>query len=179
MVTYGGRAAEVPGDPITRSVLKGFLESAAGGKDVNQVNVRTMAGSLGLRVEEIKSNEDTDFNEWLHVAVYSGEQKTSAGGTLYGAKHQPRIVRVNSQPVEIVPEGVLLFLTNKDRPGIVGYLGTLMGRHHVNIASMSLSRDIAGGQALTVLSLDSVPAAAVLEEVQKDPDISNVRVVKL
>ncbi len=179
VVTYGGGAAEVPGDPITRSVLKGFLESAAGGKDVNQVNVRTMAGSLGLRVEEIKSNEDTDFNEWLHVAVYSGEQKTSAGGTLYGAKHQPRIVRVNSQPVEIVPEGVLLFLTNKDRPGIVGYLGTLMGRHHVNIASMSLSRDIAGGQALTVLSLDSVPAAAVLEEVQKDPDISNVRVVKL
>jgi len=179
VVTYGGRAAEVPGDPITRSVLKGFLESAAGGKDVNLVNVRTMAGSLGLRVEEIKSNEDTDFNEWLHVAVYSGEQKTSAGGTLYGAKHQPRIVRVNSQPVEIVPEGVLLFLTNKDRPGIVGYLGTLMGRHHVNIASMSLSRDIAGGQALTVLSLDSVPAAAVLEEVQKDPDISNVRVVKL
>jgi len=179
VVTYGGRAAEVPGDPITRSVLKGFLESAAGGKDVNQVNVRTMAGSLGLRVEEIKSNEDTDFNEWLHVAVYSGEQKTSAGGTLYGAKHQPRIVRVNSQPVEIVPEGVLLFLTNKDRPGIVGYLGTLMGRHHVNIASMSLSRDIAGGQALTVLSLDSVPAAAVLEEVQKDPDISNVKVVKL
>jgi D-3-phosphoglycerate dehydrogenase len=179
VVTYGGGAAEVPGDPITRSVLKGFLESAAGGKDVNQVNVRTMAGSLGLRVEEIKSNEDTDFNEWLHVAVYSGEQKTSAGGTLYGAKHQPRIVRVNSQPVEIVPEGVLLFLTNKDRPGIVGYLGTLMGRHQVNIASMSLSRDIAGGQALTVLSLDSVPAAAVLEEVQKDPDISNVRVVKL
>ncbi len=179
VVTYGGRAAEVPGDPITRSVLKGFLESAAGGKDVNQVNVRTMAGSLGLRVEEIKSNEDTDFNEWLHVAVYSGEQKTSAGGTLYGTKHLPRIVRVNSQPVEIVPEGVLLFLTNKDRPGIVGYLGTLMGRHHVNIASMSLSRDIAGGQALTVLSLDSVPAPAVLEEVQKDPDISNVKVVKL
>jgi D-3-phosphoglycerate dehydrogenase len=179
VVTYGGKATEVPGDPITRSVLKGFLEAAAGGKDVNQVNVRTMASSLGLRVEEIKSNEETDFNEWLHVAVYSGEQKISAGGTLYGSKHQPRIVRVNSQTVEIVPEGVLLFLTNKDRPGIVGYLGTLMGRHQVNIARMSLSRDIAGGQALTVLSLDSVPPQALLEEIQKDSDISNVRVVKL
>jgi D-3-phosphoglycerate dehydrogenase len=88
-------------------------------------------------------------------------------------------VRVNSMPVEIVPEGVLLLLTNKDRPGIVGYLGTLMGRHQVNIASMSLSRDTAGGQALTVLNLDSVPPPAVLEEIQKDPDISNVRVVKL
>ncbi len=178
VVTYGGKATEVPSDPITRFVLKGFLESA-GGRDVNQVNVRTLAQGLGLRVEEIKSNEDTDFIEWLHLAVYSGDQKISAGGTLYGAKKQPRIVRVNGQPVEIVPEGVLFFMTNKDRPGIVGQLGTLMGRHHVNIANMSLSRDIAGGRALSVLSLDSVPPAEFLEEVQKDPDISDVRVVKL
>jgi D-3-phosphoglycerate dehydrogenase len=178
VVTYGGKATEVPGDPITRYVLKGFLESA-GGKDVNQVNVRTLASSLGLRVEEIKSNEETDFYEWLHLAVFSGDQKISVGGTLHGSKRQPRIVRVNGQPVEIVPEGVLFFLTNKDRPGIVGYLGSLMGRHNVNIASMSLNRDIAGGHALTVLNLDSVPPAAVLEEIQKDPDISNVRVVKL
>ncbi len=178
VITYGGKATEVPGDPITRFVLKGFLE-LAGGKDVNQVNVRTLANSLGLRVEEIKSNEETDFNEWLHLAVFSGDQKISAGGTLYGSRKQPRIVRVNSRPVEIVPEGVLLFLTNKDRPGIVGYLGTLMSRHNVNIASMSLSRDTAGGHALTVLNLDSEPPTALLEEAQKDPDISNVRVVKL
>jgi len=178
VITYGGKATEVPEDPITRFLLKGFLESA-GGKDVNQVNVRTLANSLGLRVEEIKSNEETDYNEWLHVAVHAGEQKISAGGTFYGVKNQPRIVRLNGQPVEIVPEGVLFLMTNKDRPGIVGYIGTLMGRHQVNIASMSLGRDIAGGHALTVLNLDSVPPAAALEEVQKDPDISNVRVVKL
>lgn len=178
VVTYGGKATEVPNDPITRFVLKGFLESA-GGQDVNQVNVRTLATALGLRVEEIKSNEETDFTEWLHLAVYSGDQKISAGGTLYGSRRQPRIVRVNSHPVEIVPEGVLFFMTNKDRPGIVGYLGTLMGRHNVNIASMSLSRDIEGGRALTVLNLDSVPPPEMLAEAQKDPDISNVKVVKL
>jgi D-3-phosphoglycerate dehydrogenase len=178
IVTYGGKATEVPSDPVTRMVLKGFLESA-GGKDVNQVNVRAMATGLGLLVEEIKSNEDTDFNEWLHVAVKSGEQRFSAGGTIFGKRNQPRIVRLNSTPVEIVPEGVLFLMNNKDRPGIVGHLGTLMGKHRVNIASMSLSRDNAGGQALTVLNLDSVPPPALLEEIQKDPDISNVRVVKL
>ena len=178
VITYGGKAAEVPGDPITRFVLKGFLESA-GGKDVNQVNVRALATGLGLRVEEIKSNEETDFNEWLHLAVFNDGQKVSVGGTLYSSKRQPRIVRVNGQPVEIVPQGVLFMLTNKDRPGIVGHLGTLLGRHHVNIASMTLSRDIAGGRALTVLSVDSVPPAAVIEELQKDPDFSDIRVVKL
>ena len=88
-------------------------------------------------------------------------------------------MRLNGRPVEIVPEGVLFLMNNKDRPGIVGYLGTLMSKHNVNIASMSLSRDNAGGQALTVLNLDSVPPPALLEEIQKDPDISNVRVVKL
>lgn len=178
IVTYGGKATELPTDPITRVVLKGFLESA-GGKDVNQVNVRALASALGIVVEEIKSNEDTDYNEWVHVAVKSGEQRFSAGGTIFGKRHLPRIVRLNSRPVEIVPEGVLFLMNNKDRPGIVGYLGTLMSKHNVNIASMSLSRDNAGGQALTVLNLDSVPPTALLEEIQKDPDISNVRVIKL
>ena len=178
VVTYGGKATDLPTDPITRSVLKGFLESAAG-KDVNQVNVRALAHGLGLVVEEIKSNEETDFTEWLHVAVHAGGDKVSAGGTFFGAHSHPRIVRLNSHPVEIVPAGVLFLMTNKDRPGIVGYLGTLMAKHHVNIASMSLSREQVGGRALTVLNLDSVPPVELLEEVQKDPDIGDVRVVRL
>src|SRR5579863_10548063 len=70
-IAYGGKAQQYPADPITRSVLKGFLEMA-GGKEVNQVNVRALASALGLEVQEIKSSEETDFNEWLHVAVFSG-----------------------------------------------------------------------------------------------------------
>jgi D-3-phosphoglycerate dehydrogenase / 2-oxoglutarate reductase len=178
VITYGGRATEMPGDPISRSVLRGFLESA-GGKEVNQVNVRALAAGLGLLVEEIKSNEETDFNEWLHLAVYSEGHKVSAGGTFFGKQSHPRIVRINSLPVEVVPAGVLFLMTNKDRPGIVGYIGTLMSKYNVNIANMSLSRDSKGGHALTVLNLDSVPPAGLLEEIQRDPDISNVRVVKL
>jgi D-3-phosphoglycerate dehydrogenase len=178
IVTYGGKATDLPTDPITRAVLKGFLESV-GGSEVNFINVMVMAHTLGLLVEEIKSNEETDFSEWLHVSVFSDGHKVSAGGTFFSARHHPRIVRLNSRPVEIVPKGILFIMTNKDRPGIVGHLGTLMGKHQVNIASMSLTRDAMGGQALTVLNLDSVPPPALLEEIQKDPDISNVRVVKL
>jgi D-3-phosphoglycerate dehydrogenase len=160
-------------------MLKGFLEGA-GGKDVNQVNVRVMAKGLGLVVEEIKSNEETDFNEWIHVAVYSGGEKVvSAGGTTFGARSQPRIVRLNSRTVEIVPEGVLFIMNNNDRPGIVGHVGTLMGKHNVNIASMTLNRDKVGGQALTILNVDTAPPKSLIEEIEKDPDISNVRIVTL
>ena len=70
-------------------------------------------------------------------------------------------------------------MNNKDRPGLVGHIGSLMAKHNVNIASMSLSRDQAGGQALTVLNLDQVPPQALLDELAKDQDVSNVRVVKL
>ena len=158
VVTYGGTSSrKSPATPLPATSWKGFLESA-GGRDVNQVNVRALAQGLGLRVEEIKSNEATDFSEWLHLSVFSGDQKVSVGGTLYGSKQQPRIVRINSQPVELVPEGVMILFTNKDRPGIVGQLGTLLGRHQVNIANMSLSRDIAGGRPDVGLSVDSSAA---------------------
>lgn len=179
VITYGGKAAELRSDPVTRSLLKGFLESA-GGKDVNQVNVRLMAKGLGLVIEEIKSNEETDYNEWIHVAVYSGGEKVvSTGGTVFGARNLPRIVRLNGRSVEIVPEGVLFLMNNKDRPGIVGHLGTMMGKYQVNIANMTLDRDNQGGQALTVLNVDSVPPRELIDELQKDPDISNVRIVTL
>ena len=179
-ITYGGKARELPNiDPITRAILLGFL-SRVSVKDLNNVNVRSIASTLGLTVEEKRSSEPVTFNEWLHVQVFqSGRKVVSAGGTFFGSPDNPRIVRVFSQPTEIVPSGVVLLLKNKDRPGIVGYLGTLMSKYNVNIASMSLSRDTVGGQALTVLNLDSVPPPEVLDEIQRDPDISNVKVVEL
>lgn len=179
-ITYGGKAQELPNiDPVTRAVLLGFL-SRAGVKDLNNVNVRGIASTLGLTVEEKRSNEPVTFNEWLHVQAFNNGQKViSAGGTFFGSPENPRIVRLFSQATEIVPFGVVLLLENKDRPGIVGYLGTLLSNHGVNIASMSLTRDTVGGRALTVLNLDSVPPAGFLAELEKDPDIQNVNVVKL
>lgn len=178
-ITYGGKAQELPvTDPVTRSILKGFLSISAG-KDLNYVNVRAQASARGITVEEKRSDEAVTFNEWLHVAVFSGDQKISAGGTFFGSPNNPRIVRVFSRPVEIHPEGVVLLLNNRDRPGIIGYLGNLFAKENVNIASMSLSRDTVGGQALTVFQLDTVPPSTLMDEIRKDPDISNVRVVKL
>src|SRR5262245_28868310 len=178
-ITYGGRAQEITTDPVTRSILRGFLEFSAG-RDINYVNVRSAAHARGILVEEKKSDEAVTFNEWLHVAIFAdGQKAVSAGGTFFGSPNNPRIVRVFSMPVEIVPSGVVFLMNNKDRPGMVGHIGMLMGRYKVNIASMSLGRDQAGGQALTVLNLDSVPPQEALDEIRKDPDISNVRVVKL
>ncbi len=138
-ITYGGKAQELPNiDPVTRAIVLGFLSRAAV-KDLNNINVRSIASTLGLTVEEKRSNEPVTFNEWLHVQVFNGTEKViSAGGTFFGSPNNPRIVRVFSTPVEIPISGTVLLLNNKDRPGMVGYLGTLLGKHNVNIASMSL-----------------------------------------
>jgi D-3-phosphoglycerate dehydrogenase len=179
-ITYGGNARLLPNvDPVTRAILRGFL-STSNLKDVNTVNVRSVAQSIGITVEEKKSDEPVTFNEWVHVQAFAATRKLiSAGGTFFGSPNNPRIVRLYSQPVEIPASGTALMLNNADRPGIVGHLGSILGKHKVNIASMSLSRDAAGGRAMTVLSLDSVPSQAVLDELKKDADISNVKVVTL
>ncbi|MGA0408322.1 MAG: phosphoglycerate dehydrogenase, partial [Limisphaerales bacterium] len=85
VITFGGKATDVPFDPIARFVLTGFLANA-GGNNVNQINAKAMADSLGIVVEQVQSNEATDFIEWLHVAAYKGSEKTSAGGTFFGAQ---------------------------------------------------------------------------------------------
>lgn len=178
IITFGGKATGLPGDPVSRAVLNGFLQNAAG-SEVNTVNVRAMAESLGLLVEERKSNEETDFAEWLHVAAVSGEERRSVGGTFFSSRAHPRVVRINSQPVEIIPEGVLLLLRNTDRPGMVGHIGSMLGQAGVNIGSMSLHRDQEGGKALTVLNLDSVPPEAVLQQMADDEAISDIHVIEL
>jgi D-3-phosphoglycerate dehydrogenase len=179
VITYGGKAVELPADDaITRSILTGFLKHT-GGEEVNSVNVRSVAAARGIAVEEIKSTEQTDFNEWLHVAVWSGNTHVSIGGTFFGARNEPRIVRVNSNPVEATPSGVILLLENHDVPGIVGRIGTILGAHNVNIASMSLSRNEVGGRALTLLNLDSAPGSELLSKLLESGDIFSARVIQL
>ncbi len=161
---------------ITRSILKGFLQ-IAGGSDINEVNAPAFAKSLGLKVSESRLSAPGDYNDMLELAA-TGEGKTvSVGGAFFGAT--PRIVSVNSRPVEARPHGVVLVLENTDRPGMVGRIGTLLGNHGVNIATMSLSRNQAGGTALTVLNLDSAPNAALLEEIRASDDIHSAQVIEL
>ncbi len=173
-IEFSGKAAEWETNPIQRAILIGLL-SKAQGTEINYVNAPAVAGNLGLRVEEIKTAESEDYAELITVRADS----YNVAGTFFGSLNNPRIVRINDMPVEAIPAGVLFIMTNADRPGIVGWIGTIMGKHGVNIASMSLGRDKQGGRALTVINLDSAPGDAVLAEIRADKDIYDVKVAKL
>ena len=175
-INYSGKVNEVDTTAITRSVLKGFLR-AAGGSDVNEVNAPAFAESLGLKVSESRLSAPGDYTDMLELSA-AGEGKTvSVGGAFFGAT--PRIVSINRRPVEARPHGVVLVLENTDRPGMVGRIGTLLGDHGVNIATMSLSRNQAGGTALTVLNLDTAPDATLLEQIRVSEDIHSAQVIEL
>ncbi|PWU09287.1 MAG: phosphoglycerate dehydrogenase [Verrucomicrobia bacterium] len=162
--------------PLTRSVLTGFLRQS-GGSEVNQVNAPTLANSLGLRVTEIRHSDSGEFSEWIEARAISGEDEVSVRGTFFGSK--PRLVMINHRFVEAVPEGVILILENRDRPGIVGHVGTILGEYNINIASMSLGRLEAGGHVLTLLNLDTAPAENLMQRLAADPDIFSARVIQL
>ena len=175
-INYSGKVNEVDTTAITRAVLKGFLQ-AAGGSEVNEVNAPAFGESLGLKVSESRLSAPGDYTDMLEVSAAAEGKTVSVGGAFFGAT--PRIVSINSRPVEARPHGVVLVLENTDRPGMVGRIGTLLGNHGVNIATMSLSRNQAGGTALTVLNLDSAPDEKVLNEIRTGEDIRSAQVIEL
>ena len=175
-VNYSGKVNEVDTSAITRAVLKGFLQ-IAGGLEVNEVNAPAFAETLGLKVSESRLSAPGDYTDMLELSAVAEGKTVSVGGAFFGAT--PRIVSINSRPVEARPHGVLLVLENTDRPGMVGRIGTLLGDHGVNIATMSLSRNQAGGTALTVLNLDTAPSEKLLSEVRSSEDIQSAQVIQL
>ena len=175
-INYSGKVNEVDTTAITRAVLKGFLQTA-GGQEINEVNAPAFAESLGLTVTETRLSAAGDYTDMLELSAAAEGKSVSVGGAFFGAT--PRIVSVNSRPVEARPHGVVLVLENADRPGMVGRIGTLLGEHGVNIATMSLSRNQEGGTALTVLNLDTAPTPALLAAIAASEDIHSAQVIQL
>jgi len=175
-INYSGKVNEVDTTAITRALLKGFLQ-AAGGTEVNEVNAPAFAESLGLKITETRLSAPGDYSDMLELSATAEGKSVSVGGAFFGIT--PRIVSVNSRPVEARPSGVVLVLENTDRPGMVGRIGTLLGNRGVNIATMSLSRNQAGGTALTVLNLDSAPGEDLLNEIRGSEDIRSAQIIEL
>ena len=94
-------------------------------------------------------------------------------------KNEPRVVRINENFVDAVPSGFMLIITNVDRPGIIGSLGTILGENDINIAGMTVGRKEVGKNAVTVVNVDSVVPKEVLKKIETLPDIVNCNMVEL
>jgi D-3-phosphoglycerate dehydrogenase len=176
-IEYRGEASALNIAPMNIALLKGFLTTSLE-ETVNFVNAPVIAKERGIAVKEMKSADGGDYQSMIVLRVRTDGKENSLAGTLLG-RMDPRIVRINNFPVEIVPEGNMLFMYNNDRPGVIGNIGSFLGKCSINIARMHFGRETAGGMAISVVSIDTPVTPAQLEEIKKIPNILSVRVVNL
>ena len=137
-----------------------------------------MAQERGIEVVQQTSSQKGDFSTVVRVDLHTDKGVRTAAGTLFGNQFL-RLVQLGSYHLDAYMDGVMLLFTHRDVPGLIGFIGTIFGKHGVNIAQMTVGRQQPGGEAIAVLNLDSPPPEEALREVRKHPQIGNVSVVRL
>jgi D-3-phosphoglycerate dehydrogenase / 2-oxoglutarate reductase len=163
--------------PLTVAVLKGALSSFLG-EAVNYVNAEVVAAGRGIEVVSAIHQQPRDYAHELGVTIAGEGRTVTLAGTLFGER-DPRVVSFDGFRLEFRPSGRLLVLRNRDVPGVVGKLGTLLGSAGINIAEIHLARRDGDADALAVLRLDQEPPAALMSALRALPEIRSAQVVDL
>tara|TARA_Y100001968_G_scaffold116191_1_gene105578 strand:- start:2195 stop:3781 length:1587 start_codon:yes stop_codon:yes gene_type:complete len=152
-VRLQGEFSKHPSQPLLIAALKGILTNALGNK-INYVNASLEAKARGIEVVEVKEEITPDFSGGaLQLITYGDSGSQSMTGTVF-ADGDLRITSIDDFPLNVSPSRHMLFTKHLDMPGIIGKLGSLLGEHNVNIASMQVGRRIVRGEAVMVLSID-------------------------
>lgn len=178
-VLYRGEAATKNTRLITASFAAGLLECALA-EHVNIVNAEMLAKERGIRITESSSSEVGDFSTMVRATIETDSGELTAAGTIFG-KQFLRLVRLGQFGLDAYLDGQLLIYRHRDVPGLIGFIGTVFGKHQVNIAHMALGREKnePGGDAVAVLNLDNEPSAAALAEVRAHSDVAGIDLVRL
>ena len=173
-ISLWGPVNELDTKPLSRVIQLGYLRRISG-ENLSDVNAPAKMKDLGVEIETVNSSSDVDYTDFIELQAVCSDGKTvSVSGTIMGRESQPRLVDFNGRSIEANLGGNLLILYNRDTPGIVGLLGTILGKDGVNIANMSLSRAIGEGTALTIFELDHSPSKEATAEILANPDISDL-----
>ena len=176
-IEYRADAAQINTAPVTIAAIKGFLNPILL-ETVNFVNAPVIAKERGIEVKETKSTDEGDYQSMIALRVKAKGKESYVAGTLF-SKKDPRIVYIDDFKVEIVPEGELLLLYNNDKPGVIGNIGTLLGKNHINIARMHFGRERQGGMAISVVSIDAHASPQIIDQIKKLPNILSVKQISL
>jgi D-3-phosphoglycerate dehydrogenase / 2-oxoglutarate reductase len=174
-IEYSGSAAELDVAPITVAVLKGLLEPVT--DSVNMVNAPVIAQQHGIRVIESKASRTADFASAITTRVSGCGDRLIMGAVFEG--RQPRIVRIDDFMLEAIPEGSTLLIQNRDEPGVVGLVGTLLGEAGINISRMQLALHPKRAEAAMLVNISHAPSQQVVESLRNMPHAISVQVLEL
>ncbi|GBD35336.1 D-3-phosphoglycerate dehydrogenase [bacterium HR36] len=176
-LTYRGDVAQRNTRLVTAAFAAGLLEPFLA-DSVNIVNAELLARERQIELVEQISSVRGDFSTLIRAEVETEKGTLSAAGTLFG-KQYLRVVQLGQFHLDAYLDGILMIFTHRDAPGLIGFIGTVLGQHQVNIAQMNVGRVQPGGEAVAILNLDTMPPEEALAEVQHHPLISSIHVVKL
>lgn len=176
-IGYRGEIARRNTRLVTAAFAAGLLETRLA-ENVNAVNAELLARERGIDIVEQTNPRKGDFGTLIKVDVFTDKKSYTAAGTLFGNQYL-RLVQLGPYHLDTFMDGIMLIFTHRDIPGLIGYIGTIFGKHQVNIAQMTVGRQQPGGEAIAVLNLDNPPPEDAIREVRSHPQISSVSVVKL
>ena len=176
-VRYAGNAEEFV-KPIAAAAIAGALRDVVGASAVNFVNAYHIAEQRGVNVERAGAAAHGSYEEFLDVRLRAGGEEVRAAGAVVAGRHA-RIVRINRFRVVVRAGGTLVVLRNRDVPGVIGSVGTVLGDAGINIGEYHQARMQAGGDALAAISLDVPLNDDVLSRLRGLPEVLDARQVDL
>ena len=169
---YAGDVGEMNTRALSSAALAGLLRPAL--PDVNMVSAPVVAKERGVAVEEVLRGRDGVYDNYIRLDVRTERQQRSVAGTVF-SDGKPRIIQVKGINLEAEFSGDMLYITNEDKPGFIGALGTTLGDAGVNIATFHLGRQQEGGDAIALLAVDGQVAPDVLANLERLPHVQQAK----
>jgi len=176
-IHYSGEVCDMNLNYLTSVIVRSLLVPVLR-EGINLINARHVAKQRGIKVQETRLPAPENFTNLIVIELKTDVESHRVSGTVFTDK-LPRIVNVDGYPLEVVPHGNMIFFTNNDKPGVIGGIGTVLGRCEVNIAGMHLGREHEGGKALALLLVDDPVNNDVIEQFRQIPNILSAKVVQV
>ena len=174
-ITYEGAVAQMNTKALTSAAVAGLLRPML--QDINVVSAPIVAKDRGIVVEETRREAEGDYDSLITVAVTTDRQTRSVAGPVY-ADGRPRIINIKGIRMDAEFGPSMLYVTNRDKPGFVGRFATLLAGAGINIATFHLGREQAGGDAFALVEIDGTMPPDVLAEVQRIPNVQQVKTLR-
>ena len=176
-IRYSGEITDMNLGYLTSTIVRRLLVPILR-EGVNLINATRVAQQRGIKVEETRVPVPENFTNLVVIEVQTDKESRQVSGTVFTDK-LPRIVSVDGYALEVVPRGHMIFLTNSDKPGVIGDIGTVLGQYKVNVAGMHLGREREGGNALALLLIDSPIRDEVVEKVRRIENVLTAKAIRI
>jgi len=176
-VQYRGSIAEMAVEPVTLNFAIGLLQKHFD-MPLNVVNVSVLAKERGISIDQTKNTEAKDVAASFSAKVVTDKVTRTVTGSVFG-ETLLRIIEIGGFNIEMTPQGAVLVIFNDDKPGVIGSVGTICGRHNINICTMGVGQKLAEQKAILAVSLDKEPDAKAIEEISKLDFVNEIYVCKL